>query len=292
MDLLKNKNNNEIQIKEINIKNNNRRKNCLINYYGTKDYLIETINKNINLDKDGKIYDLFTGSMSVAQGLNKTFPKNNIIVNDNNHFLMNFYKVLKSNKKELIDKINELNTVENINNYQDMLNKINNNISYDIEKAAIYYILNKISFKGKIYFGINGKINMQKRNDISILNLKENIFNEFQKFLSIIEINEIDVLENNDYWLNKINKKDIVILDPPYDSLNNKFNQYGSIFNKEKQEELFMFVKKIVEKGSKIIVFNNNTSFIRELYKDFNINIINSYSSLSYSNKSEIMIYN
>lgn len=263
-------------MQSINIDKTIKNKKTILNYYESKKYLINIIDKHIasNIYINSKIYDLFSGSMSIPMGLYDKYPNNKIIINDNNKFLMDFYNVLKNDKDKLIEKIN------------------NNKIKCIVERAAWYYVFNKLAYKGKIYFTKNGNLSMIKRNDMSILTLDNAIFDKYSLFLNNVDINCNNILENTYFWINKINENDIVILDPPYHSLNNKFNNYGNIFGNEEQEKLRMFVKLLIEKGAKVIIFNNNTEFIKDLYQGLNITIINSQSSLSYSNKSEIMIYN
>lgn len=53
-----------------------------------------------------------------------------------------------------------------------------------------------------------------------------------------------------------------------------------------------MLIKNIDKKKSKLIIFNNNTPFIRNLYKDFNYDIISSYNPISHRYKEELVIYN
>lgn len=262
-----------------------------LSYVGNKYDYINIIENHIHVNKNTKLYDLFSGSMSIPYLLNKMFPNNKIITNDKNKFLINFYNVLKNSKKELINKINYFNTIDNINNYKNLLKIINDINSSDIEKAAIYYILNKIAYNGEIVF---------KNDELFIYNYKkqvikidENKFNNFSKFLNNININNICLLENPDYWLNRINKGDIVILDPPYDILNNENKHYLYNFDREEQEKLCIFINKLINKNVKVITFNGNTLFIKDLYKNFNLKIIESKTSLNKQKPyKELLIYN
>jgi DNA adenine methylase len=262
-----------------------------LSYVGNKYDYINIIENHIHINKNTKLYDLFSGSMSIPYLLNKMFPNNKIITNDKNKFLINFYNVLKNSNKELINKINYFNTIDNINNHKNLLKIINDINSNDIEKAAIYYILNKIAYNGEIVFKDDKLFiyNYKKQ----VIKIEENKFNNFSKFLNNININNICLLENPDYWLNIINKGDIVILDPPYDILNNENKHYLYNFDREEQEKLCIFINKLINKNVKVITFNGNTLFIKDLYKNFNFKLIESKTSLNKQKPyKELLIYN
>ena len=70
-------------------------------------------------------------------------------------------------------------------------------------------------------------------------------------------------------------KGDFVYFDPPYDSDTSTFNSYTEDgFNKESQRRLAKVFKELDERGVFVMLSNHNTILINELYKDYNINII------------------
>lgn len=179
------KTNNEPLINEITLKHNNN-KETLLNYYGSKHNFDYIINKHIEIKKESKIFDLFSGSCSISYNLNKLYPNNKIITNDNNRLLNNFYNVLKINEMELLNKIEELNTIENIKNYKLLKDKINNCDLSELETAAIYYILNKIAFNGNMYFDKNNNLYISSKSNKSKLIIDKNKFSNFSMFLNNI----------------------------------------------------------------------------------------------------------
>lgn len=64
------------------------------------------------------------------------------------------------------------------------------------------------------------------------------------------------------------------------------------MFNKSCHEKLYFFIKDLVNKGVQLISFNNDTPFIRNLYNNFNIDIIKRYCQMTHKNKTELFIYN
>ena len=65
--------------------------------------------------------------------------------------------------------------------------------------------------------------------------------------------------------------------DPPYDVLDDKasFTAYSKFdFNRDDQRRLAECFKELTKRGVKCLLSNHNTTFINELYKDFNIKVI------------------
>ena len=72
-------------------------------------------------------------------------------------------------------------------------------------------------------------------------------------------------------------KGDFVYFDPPYDTWDDKnsFTSYAkNPFGKDEQVRLSNVYKALSNKGVYVMLSNHNTDFIRELYKDFNIHIV------------------
>ena len=70
-------------------------------------------------------------------------------------------------------------------------------------------------------------------------------------------------------------KGDFVYFDPPYDSDTSTFNSYTEDgFGKNEQRRLSEVFKKLDEKGVYVMLSNHNTLLVNELYKDYNIHVI------------------
>ena len=73
-------------------------------------------------------------------------------------------------------------------------------------------------------------------------------------------------------------KDDLVYFDPPYYPLNktSNFTSYDSnCFLEEEQIKLFEVFKELDKIGCLVALSNSDTNFIKELYKEYNINIVN-----------------
>lgn len=282
----------ETPITLVNLGERTTKKNTLLSYIGTKHNYIPLIKDMLCIKKDTKIIDMFAGSCGISYGLKDIFPENKIIINDVNKFIINFYNQIKNNCENLIKRIKELNTDNNIKNYKILLNIINDINVNSIDKAATYYILNKIAYNGKIFYDKNSKINIHSYNK-NKKNINLDNFDNFCSFLNRIEINNLCIFSNTDYYLDQINEGDIVILDPPYDILDVQNNHYMNNFTRKEQEQLFIFVEKIIQKKGKVLIFNGNTPFIKNLYKNFKMNIIESKTHINKNkNYNELLIHN
>ena len=69
---------------------------------------------------------------------------------------------------------------------------------------------------------------------------------------------------------------DFVYFDPPYDLVGEQsFTSYtAGGFGKDEQTRLRDLIKELTDKGVFVMASNANTPFIQELYKDFNINVV------------------
>jgi DNA adenine methylase len=81
-------------------------------------------------------------------------------------------------------------------------------------------------------------------------------------------------------------KGDFVYFDPPYDSDTSTFNSYTEDgFGKEEQKRLARVYKELSDRGCYVMLSNHNTSLIKELYKDFNIHVIEAKRNINANGK-------
>ena len=99
-----------------------------------------------------------------------------------------------------------------------------------------------------------------------------NIFNYFQN--SNIQILNGDFVEA----VKDAKAGDFVYFDPPYDNFENKnnFTSYSKdCFDKNDQKRLADLARKLDSMGVFVMLSNHNTPFINEIYKGFNIEVVN-----------------
>ena len=81
-------------------------------------------------------------------------------------------------------------------------------------------------------------------------------------------------------------RKDFIYFDPPYDSDTSIFTSYTEEgFDKEEQIRLANVFKELSDKGCYVMLSNHNTKLINELYKDYNIYVIEAKRNINANGK-------
>ena len=206
-----------------------------------------------------KYVEVFGGAAWVLFYKDKHAAKE--IYNDINSELVNLFRMVKYHP-EAVEKELEymLNSREMYNEYynQDISRKT------EIQRAARYFFLIKVSYGAKITsFGCAARNVMQIR-DLS----------EVQKRLSKV------LIENKSFeQLIKAQDKEgtLFYCDPPYYKTEKYYDMGESTFGEEQHILLRDTLREI--KGKSILSYNDDP-FIRELYKDFNIEAIERNNNL------------
>ena len=108
------------------------------------------------------------------------------------------------------------------------------------------------------------------------------MYNNLSSYLSLSSISIL----NSDFEVAVSSAKngDFVYFDPPYDTFEDKnnFTTYTkNVFGKEEQRRLSNVFKDLDKRGVKVMLSNHNTDFIRELYSQFSIKVINARRSIN-----------
>ena len=81
-------------------------------------------------------------------------------------------------------------------------------------------------------------------------------------------------------------KGDFIYFDPPYDSDTETFNSYTEDgFGKEEQKRLADVFKDLDKRGCYVMLSNHNTKLVNELYKDYNIHVIEAKRNINSNGK-------
>ncbi|PIR37159.1 MAG: modification methylase [Alphaproteobacteria bacterium CG11_big_fil_rev_8_21_14_0_20_39_49] len=260
-----------------------RRKNKLVSpvvkWVGGKRQLLHEIEKHIP-KKFGIYYEPFIGGGSVLFHLQ---PKHSVI-NDYNEELINLYKTIRKNPDELIEDLKKhINDEEYyyktraLDRSANMYNKLS-----DIEKASRIIFLNKTCYNGLFRVNSSGEFNSpfgryKNPNIINDVTIRA-VSNYFKN-------NNIKIL-NADYKdsLSDAKKGDFVYFDPPYDPVSDSSNFTGYTktgFGKNEQERLKNVCDELNKKGVNFLLSNSSTSYIKDLYKNYNIITVNAKRSIN-----------
>ncbi len=234
------------------------------------DKLLEYAPKEFNT-----YYEPFVGGGALLFELS---PKN-AIINDSNKELMNVYECIKDENK-FVKMCRELNHYEanhseefyyEIRNKDRDKNKFNKIVDYKRAARTIY--LNKSCF--------NGLYRVNSKNEFNVPFNKKNKVNTYDSqnlgiIHSYLNFNNVKILSVDfEESVNDANIGDFIYFDPPYDSDTSTFNNYTEDgFGKKEQERLFKVYKELSDRGCYVMLSNHNTKLINELYKDYNIHVI------------------
>jgi DNA adenine methylase len=225
-------------------------------------------------------FEPFVGAGAIYFGYD--FPDNTeCFINDYNKELINVYDVVKHHVDDLIK---HLNIHENNQAYFSSIRALDRNPAYtnidSITKASRFIYLNKTSFNGLYRINKNGQFNVPFGHYKKPVIVNEIDLRKASKKLQTTHISSGDYLQLKD----KINKGDLVYLDPPYDPLNktSSFTSYTEQgFNQTSQKELKEFCDYLDSIGAYFIQSNSNTSFINDLYKQYTIDKISARRSIN-----------
>lgn len=245
----------------------------ILKWMGGKRQLLPEIRKHIPDDIESvRYYEPFFGGGAVLFDLK---PRN-AVISDINCELINVYQVIKSHPEELIA---ELQKYPHDKDYFYKIRGVDRKGEFsnwsNVQKAARIIYLNKTCYNGMYRVNSNGYFNVPFGryknptivNDSAIRNLSE-FFNA----------NNI-VIKSGDYKkvLARIKAPAFVYLDPPYHPVSDTSSFTGYIvggWNKEQQQELKQYCDKLNKRGAKFLLSNSCTPFIKELYRDYQIDIV------------------
>ena len=245
------------------------------------DMLIKYAPREFNI-----YYEPFVGGGALFFELS---PKKGVI-NDSNEELINIYKCLcnEDKFKKMCSVLNHYEKEHNEEFYYKIRNKDRNKNAYnklaDYTKAARTIYLNKACF--------NGLYRVNSKNEFNVPFGKKNKVNTYDgsnliTVSNYLTLNNIKICnEDFEKSVKTAKKGDFVYFDPPYDSDTSTFNSYTEEgFGKEEQKRLAKVFKELDKKGVYVMLSNHNTVLVNELYKDYNIHVIEAKRNINSNGK-------
>ena len=244
-----------------------------VKWAGGKTQLLDKIKERLPLEINN-YFEPFIGGGAVLF----EFGFENATISDINQELIYTYKCIQNNCYELIDKISLLDSEHEQNPkefYYSIREKYNEKIKHDIkdvELAAMFIYLNKHCFNGLYRVNSKGLFNVPFNQKKSGKSFDKNNLLEIAKYLQGKNI----YCQDFAITCENCQKGDFVFFDSPYAPLNDtSFEAYTKEgFSKEEHERLANLFKELTAKGVNCMLTNHNTDFIRNLYKDFNIEVV------------------
>lgn len=234
-------------------------------------HIYEFIDREI-IDKKC-FYEPFVGGGSVFLNLNP----NKCVINDLNEELINVYRVIKDNPFELIELLKEHKELHNKEYYYMVRAYDRDEEKYkqmsNIEKAARTIYLNKTCYNGLYRVNRNGYFNTPVGRYVNPLICDEENILEVSSYLNKnkIKITSVDF----EKAVKNARNGDFVYFDPPYDYETSGFVGYVKEgFNRDDLRRLKITCDSLIKRGCKVLISNNDTTFVRELFEEENYEII------------------
>ncbi len=256
-----------------------------VKWAGGKRQILDKLKKHVPDDFD-TYYEPFIGGGALLFELS---PKK-AVINDSNEELMNVYRCLcdEDKFKKMCSVLNHYEKEHSEEFYYEIRNKDRSISSYnrlsDYTKAARTIYLNKACF--------NGLYRVNSKNQFNVPFGKKTKVNTYEgsnliTVSNYLTINDITIMcVDFEEALKNAKKGDFVYFDPPYDSDTSTFNSYTEDgFGKEEQVRLARVYKELADRGVYVMLSNHNTSLVKELYKDYNIDVIEAKRNINSNGK-------
>ncbi len=243
----------------------------VVKWAGGKRQLLPEITKYI--PSFSTYYEPFVGGGALLFELQ---PRK-IVINDFNSELINTYQVIKDNVDGLIV---DLQKHQNNAEYFYQIRALDRDSCVyaklsPLERASRLLYLNKTCYNGLFRVNKSGEFNSpfgyySNPNIVNDITLRA-----VSHYLNSIKATFL--VGDFETALDRIKKKSFVYFDPPYDPISNSSSFTGYTlggFDSNEQIRLKDLCDKLDNKGVKFLLSNSATDFIKDLYKDYRIEIV------------------
>lgn len=242
-----------------------------LKWAGGKRQLLEEI-RNYVPKRFNTYYEPFIGGGAV---LFDWQPKK-AIINDVNTELVNTYKVIRDQVNEIIE---DLSKHRNEKEYFYELRALDRQPEFRelsaVKRASRLIFLNKTCFNGLFRVNRQGQFNVPFGDYKNPNIVNEMIIRAVHHYLSS---NDVQIL-NQDFVdaVSTAKKSDFIYIDPPYDPVSDTSSFTGYCldgFGRKEQIKLKETIDDLTKRGCLVLLSNSATDFIKELYADYKIVIV------------------
>ncbi len=271
-----------------------------LKWAGGKTQLIAEIEKSLpeNVVKNKFTYiEPFVGSGAVMFWMLNNLPTlEKAVINDINQDLINTYRTIASNPKELISILDVLQrefhelegNEDNKKEYYYKKRTLYNLRTLDkLAQSALFIFINRTCFNG-LY-----RVNRNNEYNVPMGGYKRPTICDKENILAVSEIlKRVEILCGDfEQTLNYASNNTLFYFDPPYKPLSNtsSFNSYAKDeFNDSEQIRLYNFCNKIDKLDHHWILSNSdvkgkdpNDNFFDDLFSDYTIQRVNAKRSIN-----------
>lgn len=242
------------------------------------DELLPLIPKNINT-----YYEPFIGGGALYFALEPKIA----VINDCNVQLINLYKQTRDNLTKLKRQLTRLENAHiNSDEYylmiRDKYNKCLSKNELSLRSASLFLYLNKAGFNGLYRLNSFGQYNVPSSHKDKIVIYDRDNLECVSKSLQNTKLLSID-FENA---CANAKKGDFVFFDSPY---YNTFDSYqANRFSEQDHLRLKQLFDKLSSKNVKCLLTNSNEKFIKDLYKNYDIKVIDVKRMINCDGKNRI----
>ena len=256
-----------------------------VKWAGGKRQIIDKLKQYVP-DEFNTYYEPFIGGGALLFELS---PKS-AVINDSNKELMNVYSVLCDEEKfkKMCNVLNAYEANHSEEFFYEIRNKDRNKKTFnrlsDYTRAARTIYLNKACFNGLYRVNSKDEFNVPfgKKSKVNTYDGSNLITVSNYLTMNDITIQCVDFEES----VKDAKKGDFIYFDPPYDSDTSTFNSYTEEgFGKNEQRRLAKVFKELSDRGCYVMLSNHNTILVNELYKDFNIHLIEAKRNINSNGK-------
>lgn len=256
-----------------------------VKWAGGKRQIIDKLKMYVP-DEFNTYYEPFVGGGALLFELS---PKE-AVINDYNEELINVFKCIKDENK-FSKMCNELNRHERNHSkeyFYEIRNKDRDKTKFnkmpDYKRAARTIYLNKACFNGLYRVNSKNEFNVPFNGKIKVNTYDGQNLGIIHSYLNFNNVKMLSMdFEDS---VKDAKKGDFIYFDPPYDSDKQIFNSYTENgFGKDEQRRLARVYKELSDRGCYVMLSNHNTTLVNELYKDFNIHIIEAKRNINADGK-------
>lgn len=271
-----------------------------LKWAGGKTQLITNIEKSLpkgKINSNFTYIEPFVGSGAVLFWMLNNFPNmGKAVINDINEDLINTYKIIASEPKQLIALLDtfqreyhalENNLEEKKEYYYQKRSLYNTRSQSNIVQAALFIFLNRTCFNG-LY-----RVNKKNEFNVPIGSYKKPMICDAENLIAVSKaLQKVEILCGDyEQTLDYVTENTLFYFDPPYKPLSNtsSFNSYAKDeFNDTEQIRLRDFCHKLdvlnhtwILSNSDVKGKNINDNFFDDLYANFNIQRVEAKRSIN-----------
>ena len=257
----------------------------IIKWCGGKQQLLDKIKErlpvNFNKYSYQKYYEPFLGGAAVLLDLNPT----NAVVNDINPELINMYLQVRDRVEEVIHHLTIYDNQHEIwSDPKDYYYKVREYFNAELgtntaQQAARFIYLNKHCFNGLYRVNKKGQFNVPFNGKLSGWSADQDHLRELSTRLKSVDI-RCGSFEDT---VKDAGTNDFVFFDSPYTPITaTSFTDYTKEgFSYEDHVRLAKVFKELTNRGCYCMLTNHDTPLIRELYKDYKIEVVDVRRSIN-----------